>query len=229
MSSLSRGWPHLTEAVGLLHADPAVGREAMQALPHVGAKLASGILFFLAAVKGGDMRQWMGSKAFDRLELKMPELAAKLKGDMVQLQQLFMHSPLDQWTGVMLPMLHGEQLDYAKLYLRDEHSEGEKSPGKTKEQRFIVEVEFSHLGEMQFDGFVRQTSPKSQFDLIIRTARGLDPAISNEIRGMFETSIAATGYNGYIGFQQGSHHFVRPLAGAASVGARPQDSHTILA
>lgn len=230
LSSLSRGWPHLAEALSWLGAQETTpGRDQMLMLPHVGPKLASGMLFFIAAVKGGDIRQWMGGKRFDQLELKMPELASKLKNDMAQLQQLFLNSPLDQWTGVMLPMLHGDQMDYAKLYLRDEPEDENKPSNKPREQRFIVEIELSHLGEMQFDGFVRQTAPKKQFDLMIRTARPLDAQLSGDIRAMFETAIATTGYNGYLGFQQGAQHFVRPLAGTSTPDERPQDSHTILA
>ncbi len=230
LSSLSRVWPHLSEAVSWLAAQEAgSGRAPLQMLPEVGPKLASGLLFFLAAVKGGDIRQWMGGKNFDRLELKMPELAGKLRGEMSQLQQLFLHSPLDQWTGVMLPMLHGNQIDYAKLYLRDEQEDGKDAQNKAREQRFIVEIELSHLGEMQFDGFVRQTSPKKQFDLMIRTSRPLDVSVSGDIRNLFETTLATTGYNGYLGFQQGTQHFVRPLAGNTSSSQRPTDSHAILA
>lgn len=232
LSTLSREWPHLTEALSLLAAqDPTGGRDTMQMLPHLGPKLTSGLIFFLAAVKGGDIRQWMGGRRFDQLELKMPELAAKLKGDMVQLQQLFLHSPLDQWSGVMLPMLHGDQLNFARLYVRNEaEDKGSKSSGgKSNEQRFVVDINLSHLGEMQFDGFVRQTQPKKQFDLMIRSSKTLDTTVANDIRALFETSLGATGYQGYLGFQQGSQHFVRPLAGKGGVDDRPLDSHTILA
>ena len=230
LSSLSRDWPGLTQTLQQLgQTDPALARDLMQLLPQPGPKLASSLLFFMAAVKGGDMRQWMGGRLASGLELKLPEAATRIKNDMAQLQQLFLHSPIDQWTGMMLPMLNGQQLDYARMYLREELDDGSGGEGKAREQRFIVEVELSHLGEMQFDGFVRQTSPKKQFDLIIRTARPLDASISTEIRALFETAIATTGYNGYLGFQQGAQHLVRPLAGAATPGNRSQDGHTILA
>lgn len=232
LNSLSREWPQLEKAMEQVQADDTpLARDMMQALPQVGHKLASGMLFFMAAVKGGDLKQWLGNRALAALEAKSPEIAGKLKSDMAQLQQLFLHSPLDQWTGVMVPMLYQGQLEYARLYLRDEPDggdDGKAATGNGREQRFIVDVELSHLGDMQFDGFVRPTATKKQFDLMIRTARPLDPAMTNDIRGLFETAIAATGYQGYLGFQQGPQHFVRPLAASPGSG-RPDDHHTILA
>jgi hypothetical protein len=230
ITSLSRDWTKLSQAIAQLGMqDPPAAHDMMAALPQMGHKLASGMLFFMAAVKGGDLQQWLGKRAVSALESQLPELAAKLKGEMGQIQQLMLHSPLDHWSGVMIPMLHEGQIDYARMYLRDEQSEGgEKQGGKGKDQRFILEVEMSHLGEMQFDGFVRQGQAKKQFDLIIRTVRPLPSEMDNEIRALFETAMGTTGYTGYLAFQQGSHHFVRPLAGAQPNMPPPLD-HTILA
>lgn len=227
LTAQTRGWPKLAEALNTVMAqEPSLARDMMNPLPQMGQKLTSGLLFFMAAVKGGDLRQWLGARATERLELRFPEIAARLKTDMVQMQQLLLHSPLDQWSGTMLPMLQNGQLEYARFYLRDEQQGKDGQQGGGKEQRFLVEIDLSHLGEMQFDGFIRPGQAKKQFDLIIRTARPLEAGISEEIRQMFETSIATTGYTGYLGFQQGSHHFVRPLARS---NEGPQDHHTILA
>ena len=230
LSPLSREWLELTRSIQHLEQTaPELARSFAAALPQPGPKFASTLLFFIAAVKGGDMRPWLGNRVSAALESALPDRAARLKGDMAQMQQLFMQSPLDQWSGMMLPVNYGNQLDYARFYLRDEQDEGDKQQGKAQEQRFIVEVSLSHLGELQFDGFVRQTQPKKQFDLIVRSSRPLEAGVSNDIRQLFETALAATGYQGYLGFQQGAQHFVRPLAASNDPGDRAQDGHTILA
>lgn len=223
LSALSRGWSKLDEAVDALGWQTQAGRELAAAMPQVSHKLASGLLFFMAAVKGGDLNQWLGRRAVADLESKLPEIAARLKGDMAQMQQLFLHSPLDHWSGMLIPMLHQGAIEYAKFYIRDENPENQ-GQGGGKDQRFIVELELSHLGDMQFDGFVRQGAAKKQFDLIIRSARPLPPEISGDIRTIFDQSMGATGYAGYLAFQQGSQHFVRPLA-----QEKPDGDHTILA
>ncbi len=229
ITPLSRDWPALDDVVAAsgAQADVPQLQAVPQAIPHIDSpKLASTLLFFLSAVKSGDLRQWMGNKAVDALDARLPALAARMKTDMGQMQQLFTNSPIEQWSGMLWPVMVEGQTEYARFYLRDEpEDQGNVKPVKApREQRFILELELSHLGDMQFDGFVRQATPAKQFDLIVRSARPLAPEISSEIRQRFETAIGVTGYKGYLGFQQGAQHFVRPLAMTAT-----KDPNTILA
>ncbi len=231
LSVFSRRWPGLEELVRLVHSDDAaLGRELLQSLPQMGPKFTSSLLFFLAAVKGGELRQWLGGRTTERLDARFPEATARLRGDFMQMQQLFVNSPIDQWAGTMLPLLHGNQLDYARLYVRDESGGdgGEKASGRGQGQRFIVELELSHLGDMQFDGFVRDRNAAKQFDLIIRTARALPNEVSAEIRTRFDDAMGATGYTGYLAYQHGAQHFVRPLATMHKPNA-PDAEHPLLA
>lgn len=231
LTEFSRQWPGIEHVFAEAEAQQALGVQhplPLPPIPHLASsKLASGLLFFMAAVKGGDLRQWMGGRAVDALESRLPGTAARLQNDLSQMQQLFLQSPIDQWSGMLLPMIHQGQIEYARFYLRrDAEEDGAKETGQARGQRFLVEVQLSHLGDMQFDGFVRQTAPKKQFDLVVRTARALEPAVSQEIRQRFDDALGATGYQGYIVFQLGAQHFVRPLAGDSSA---PPDTHTILA
>lgn len=217
MATLSRDWPSLEQAMQWAQSnDPALARQMAQALPTIGPKLTSGMLFFIAAVKGGDMRQFLGGRAIAQLETRAPEIASRLKADMTQLQQLFTESPLPHWQTAMVPLFHNGALEHARLFFRqDNQKEEEKGKGSSgKDQRFIVEVDLSHMGEMQFDGFVRGAQRAKQFDLIIRSSARLPEELLQEIRGTFDTAMQTTGLKGYLAFQQGSQHFVRPLADA---------------
>ena len=144
------------------------------------------------------------------------------------MQQFYVDSPLNQWSGIMLPMLYGQELQQARLYVRRDGAE-EKSttPITERGQRFILEVDMSQLGDMQFDGFVRGTTTKA-FDLIIRTARPLPEAVNQHIRTLFANAADVTGLKGQLAFQQGAEHFVRPLASTVNANSGP-DTHTILA
>lgn len=230
LSSMARDWDSLDE---LLHwartNEPALARDLAQQLPTIGHKMTSGVLFFLAAVKGGDIRQWLGNRLAAQLELKAPALAARMKQDMVQFQQLLVDSPLQNWTSMMLPMLFGEQLDHMRLFVRQDRQQDEKAGVDSKGQRFILEVDLSHLGDLQFDGFVRQQDRSKSFDLIIRSARALPAELGNEIRGLFEQAMEASGLRGYLGFQVGSQHFVRPMAEAKQGKSGSGEANTILA
>lgn len=217
MSSFAREWPALDQAAQWAQAsDPILARQMMQALPTIGPKLTSGLLFFLAAVKGGELRQVIGNRAVAQLEARAPEIASRLKADMAQLQQFFTESPLPHWQTAMVPLFHQGQLEHARLFFRQDGHKDDESGSKTsgKDQRFIVEVDLSHLGEMQFDGFVRGAARAKQFDLIVRSSLRLPEELLGEIRTSFDNAMQTTGLKGYLAFQQGSQHFVRPLADA---------------
>lgn len=223
VTTLAQQWPALEEALALFPSTHEAARPLMQAMPEIGPKLTSGLLFFIAAVKTGDLRQWLGNRAVSALETRAPDLAARLKGDMLQLQTLLVDSPLQQWNSAMIPMLYQGHLEHARLFIRDdrEHSTDPKKKGGG-EQRFIVEVDTSHLGEVQFDGFVRAGEKAKQFDLIVRSGVGLPAELQSQVRGTFETAMETTGMKGYLAFQQGSHHFVRPMAaGNTASGPKP--------
>ena len=232
ITPLSRDWHALDAMIASLPG--AAQLQAMtQNIPRVGsANMTSALLFFLAAVKGGDLKQWMGSRNVDRLDARLPALAARMKDDMSQMSQLFNNSPIERWSGMLWPLMVDGRPEYARFYLRDEQKEQSAGKGAQgggeREQRFLVELDLSHLGGMQLDGFLRQTKGAGgkQFDLMVRSARHLEPDVAQEIRQRFDTAMQVTGYKGYIGFQQGEQHFVRPLAtGAGGKG----DANTILA
>ncbi len=223
VTTLAQQWPALDETLKLFPSTSEVARPLMQAMPEIGPRLVSGLLFFIAAVKAGDLKQWIGAKALAALETRSPDLAARLKGDMAQLQTLLVDSPLQQWNSVMVPILYQGQLEHARLFFRDDRESG----GSTKkkgggDQRFIVEVDTSHLGEVQFDGFVRHGGPTKQFDLIVRSGIALPADLQQQVRGTFETAMSTSGLKGYLAFQQGSQHFVRPMASStATAGPKP--------
>lgn len=224
VTTLAQTWPALDDALKLLPSTNEGARPLMAAMPEIGPKLTSGLLFFIAAVKTGDLKQWIGSRALAALEARSPALVERLKGDMAQLQSLLIDSPLQQWSSVMVPMMYQGQLEHARLFFRDDSEtggDGKKKKGEG-DQRFIVEVDTSHLGEVQFDGFVRKSQQAKQFDLIVRTSMALPPELQAQIRTTFENGIGSSGMKGYLAFQQGSQHFVRPMAsGNSASGPQP--------
>ena len=223
VTTLAQDWPALEEALQLFPSTHEAARPLMQAMPEIGPKLTSGMLFFIAALKTGDLRQWLGNRAVAALEARSPDLAARLKGDMAQLQTLLVDSPLQQWNSAMVPMLYQGQLEHARLFFRDDR-EGDASSKKKGggDQRFIVEIDTSHLGEVQFDGFVRAAENAKQFDLIVRSGVALPSELQEQVRNTFDTAMQTTGMKGYLAFQQGSQHFVRPMAsGNSASGPKP--------
>ncbi len=224
IASLARDWKNLSETIQWLQANNTPLAQALaQQLPEVGSRLTSGLLFFMAAIKGGDLRQWLSTRIVSELEKNAPELLSRLRGDMTQMQQLVAEAPGRNWSMAMLPMFYDGQLDHARLFFRQEDEPTAKE-GKSagKNHRFILEVDLSHLGSLQFDGFVRNSTRRRSFDLVIRSARMLDDTVIRDIRALFDTTVQTTAYKGQLIFQQGSQHFVRPLANLTESGSSTQ-------
>jgi hypothetical protein len=227
-ASLLHEWEALKETVTWAQqAESPIAKALLNTLPQVNDKLTSGLLFFIAAMKGGDVTQWLGQNLTRALDFKVPELAKRLKADATQLQQMLVEGGPNNWSSSTLPMVFQGQLEHARLFYRqDDTPDDQENQGKGGGHRFIIEVGLSHLGDMQFDGFVRQGKKNRVFDLVIRSDRPLPPAMHNSIRTLFDDALKTTGYLGYLTFQQGNHSFVRPMAALKPTSS---DSNTILA
>lgn len=226
ITSFTRDWQTLADTLSVLQTNnPALAARVMQQIPAMNPQFTSNLLFFLAAVKGGTLRDWLGERTVDQLETAVPGLFAKLSQDMATMQQVFVHSPLTDWSGVMLPFMFGAEMHQARLYVRNEEENSSGGGGKgASGQRFVVECDLSQMGEVQLDGFIRNGEKAKTFDLVVRAANTLAPEISQGIRSVFETTLQGGGLNGQIMFQYGPQHFIRPLASAQnqSPGAPPQ-------
>ncbi len=213
----------------LLASDPTIARELLLHLPVVGPRFTSGLLFFLAAVKGGDRRGVFNALEMGRMENAAPGLLTQFNRDMRELSQAFTNPPFDEWRPVHLPLVFGSQVETAKLYVRREPDESSNKIEKISGgNRFLLDLHLSELGDMQLDGFVRSGERGKSLELFLRSAQPLDEAISQDIRNLFVGATEATGMAGNIVFQQGAEHFVKPQP-KPPTPPRDGAKHTILA
>lgn len=207
---------------------PDVARDALSRLPTISHQLTSGLLSYIAGIKAGETAEIIGKRALRFLEINAPDILARLGGQIEQLQGSYLESRLPQWSALPLPLLLGGELHIAQLYIGKDAPEGEKSTSdKGRGQRFILEVEMSQLGPLQFDGFVRTLDKTKSFDLMVRSNAALPADVDAGIRTIFTSSMEITGLRGQVIFQHGPQHFIRPEAGAARVLGH--DGNTILA
>ena len=214
-TSLATDWRSLKNVFTTLSTlDPALAAAlAERILPKPHAKLTNEMLFFLAAVKKGDVGEWLGRRARDLLAERAPETLDKFAREFLQLQQAMTEPKTQGWTGLVIPFLTQGQLQQIRLYLRQDEASGGKR-GASDGQRFIIDLDLSSLGDLQLDGFIKKREMKKEFDLIIRSARHLPADITQGIRQIFETSLSTTGMQGYVSFQEGREHFLAPLSEA---------------
>jgi hypothetical protein len=207
---------------------PDVAQTVNAHLPTLGPQLTNGLLHFLVGIRSGDVGELIGKRALQLLELSNPDILARVRQQVEQLQAGFLATPTNAWSLLPIPLFVAGELQTAKFYIQqDPPDEGAASSSAGRGQRFILEIETSQLGALQFDGFVRKLDRGKSFDLMVRSSISLPDEVSSGIRGVFENSLASAQLKGQIIFQSGSQHFVKPaVPSAAFSGLGP---NTILA
>ncbi len=211
-------WSNLNEALNALaSADPQrLIQVARHALPQPGAKLGAQMLFFLSALRGGDVRSLFGDTASRIIDKKRPGLLSRLNGDFRTMAKHADMAQTGDWRLALVPMWNSTQLEQVRFYWRraNEHDEF-KDDGE--ETRFVLDVDLSRMGHLQIDGLLT-ANPRSgrsgrhdmeRMDLIIRTAVALPVDFRREIADIFDQGRALTGFTGTVSFQTGPANFVQ--------------------
>jgi hypothetical protein len=212
LGTLAHAWPALDEALQALREVAAPGTGAIatpETVPQPGPRLASGLLFFLAALGAGDVNRWLGQQATQALKNAGREaLLSRLGQDFGRLSRLA-ESPVGDWRLFFIPLLDGHQVQQLRMFLR--HGQHGHDGGKGDEDgdstRFVVELELSRLGELQLDGLVRNR----RLDLILRSRAPLPEFMRREIVQIFHDTNGATGYEGSVGFQSSAEWGFMPI------------------
>ena len=211
LGTLAHSWPALEETLRVLQeiAPPGVAAAMLRdAIPQPGSRLASGLLFFLSALSGGDVTRWLGNQASQVLKSAgRDSLLSRLGQDFRQLGRLADHQGGD-WRLFFIPLYDGDQLRQLRLFLR--HGRQDRDGGGQDEEaqtRFVVEVEMSRLGDLQLDGLVRE----KRLDLILRSRAPLPDFMRRDITRIFHETNEITGNRGHIGFQSSLEWKAMPI------------------
>lgn len=164
-----------------------------------GDRLAALIFQFLAGSRTEISRRWTESPARAALDaIDRSDLRERLDSDAQVIGTQIPPSQHGDWTVTVLPYLGISSVRLARLYHRsaDIGVEEDGSKSASAGQRFVIELELQRLGQLQFDGFVRDR----RFDLALRTGQPLDPALQTSIYSVFREAIGIGGYAGELVF-----------------------------
>ncbi len=220
-NELSRQWTSLAQIFNLLTGrDAASGIDFIQAgMPWLMAdnapapqslttpqNMPSGMLFFLAALKGEDFKSWLGKHNSQWLEDNgHGGLLKKAMSEFLTLARQFNENqPTQQtWQTFIFPVAVEGELQQVRFFVkRDKKQGGNRQEAESEDTRFVVEVDVSQLGEIQMDGFVRKTGENPlHFDLVIRTKQALPADVQQDIMAIYTSTGELTGYQGNIQFQ----------------------------
>ncbi|GAB4393691.1 MAG: hypothetical protein Tsb0032_14080 [Kiloniellaceae bacterium] len=199
--ALAAAWPSVETLEETLFQglQPAQAEAVARALPQVGPRLASGLLFFLTALNQGNAASWM-APALAAEQGEQGDLFERLGREFAGLNRAI-ETPAGEWRFVNLPLWSEQGLRELRCFFRhQDHGGGGKDGDGEKATRFVLELELERHGELQLDGLVRA----QRFDLLLRSRRALPALVRGDLMALFEEANAIAGYNGQLVFQASS-------------------------
>lgn len=199
LGHLAQHWETLDQAIRLLEAaNPVAASQVTQNLVgRPGPQLTAAIALFITAVRGGDLRAWLGEETTRALDQLRGQVGTTLREEFGTLQRA--SEPTDSgWRAFFIPFLDNGQLNQVRLFLHQEDdTEGDAEDEDAAKAHFVVDLSLSQLGDLQIDGTV---NPRT-VDLLIRTRETLPDTMRQDIRDIFTTTLARTGIEGQLAFR----------------------------
>jgi hypothetical protein len=204
-----KSWPAIREIMTAVQtvAPDVAEHLANVTLPRVGPSLAAGMMAFVAAVRQGNPRDWLGDRTIDSLQhTGHGALIDKLADDFSAATRAATTTGPHGWQSLLMPLYDGDRLQQIRFYWQRQKRKADKPKNGT---RFVVEAELTTLGVLQLDGIF----DKPQFDLVVRTSTSLPAPIRNNIIEIFGDALLATSLKGAVSFQTNSGLRAGVLAG----------------
>lgn len=201
LSVLTREWPALEGAMRVLQEalGPQAAAQITQAMVRPSPQMTAAMLFFMNALKVGDMRSWFGNEASRALEQAgRGGLLSTMAEDFQTLQRAA--EPGDNgWRAFLIPVV-GDEKRPIRVLTRGRRQGGKRGrdggddPDGTA---FLVDLELSQLGPFRLDGLVRG----DLVDLWIRTTKPLPAMVRHDIKALFDGTLDRTGIQGRLAFK----------------------------
>ncbi len=200
--------------------DPRILQAFTQALPNAAApeQIPAAALFFVAAVRSGDIISWLGDKTIDAIKRAgRGDTIDKLSKEMNDAGKAEGGKAPDEWHSLPLPIVAGGDIQRMMLYYRHDRGKGEES-GKDGDRmtRFVFDMDLTRMGVVQLDGLHRPAGKNSKLDLIVRTGAPLSATMQQSMRRAYTRALESTGHTGEMSFQHRPEQFVKVGKGAGA-------------
>jgi hypothetical protein len=197
-------------ALAMVEPEQAKAVETQLAL-QPGPQLAAAFFSFLAGTAPSVSRRWAESPARKTLDaIDRPDLKSRLDVDAAEMGQTRPPAYQGDWAVTILPYLGMASTQPIRVY-RKQPGDKKGVTAQRAGEHFVIEVELKRLGQMQFEGLVRER----RFDLMLRSNRILEPELQTLISRVFRDAAGIGGYAGDIAFGHLVAFPLVPLGGIA--------------
>lgn len=203
-------WPAMQDVQqALAQATPAMAQAMSNMTPNLATptQMPTAALFFMAAMRGGDLQGWLGDKALETLRRSERGQSAltRLLND-GQNTSRFGSEPISQdWRAMSLPFAHQDEMHRMALFFRQEQNSEEQGQSKGRKTRFIFDLDLTRMGPVQIDGLFNHT----RLDVIVRTEEPFSMAMQAQMRRLYADALRQTQVTGDLSFQNQPESWVK--------------------
>lgn len=171
---------------------------------------AQSVLFFVAALRFGDIENWLGERSIGALKRRgKSDLLSRVQSSFSEISAFDKErrSAPKQWSSLPLPLGWNNEVHRLIIHTRREETDDSSSDPLRKKgggTRFIVDLTLSRIGPVQMDGLFSQ----GRLDLILRTQHNFSEAMKLQMRGAYSHALQDTGITGELSFQGDSSEWV---------------------
>ncbi len=199
---LPGAWPVMDEVLQTLTQHvPALAQAVTNVAPNAAggaAQMTPAAMFFIAAIRSGDLGSWLGDKALEVLRREgKGNLLSRLGSEANALTRMGAEpASTADWRGMTIPMMWQNEMQKIALYYKRDEGSSEEQESKGGNTRFLFDLNLSHMGKVQLDGLLRGT----KLDLIVRTGQSFSQAMQQEMRRLYTGALEQAQMSGELSF-----------------------------
>ncbi len=211
-------WPALDDLYyNLQQLSPQAAASLTRSLPNAAnpTQIAPAAMMFIAAVKSGNLENWLGDKKIDLLQ--QAGRGGLLKGlTMDSTARTGAPDPAIQsdWRAVPLPMFWEGEIHKITLYTRNENQNHRQEQNENGSTRFIFDLNLTRMGDVQIDGLYKD----NRLDLLIRTQSAFSEPMQQTMRQSYSSALKQTELTGELNFQGSTENWVHVLKSQEQLG-----------
>lgn len=214
--------PKLEQALNTLaQTDSEAFRFVMNALPKMNGQFPASTLFFMQAMQTGSIKNWLGEKNLQSIRKSGPtgaRLVDELGEEFRAVGARTKSVQPGEWHQITVPYAGENGMATMRFAVRN-HEQNIDPEEKHRRMlpddagrvtRFVFDIEFSELGQLQVDGLLRPGKDyHRQLDILLRTRELLPMQMRRELTEVFQESLGAYGIQGGLSFQAGYQNWIR--------------------
>ena len=161
------------------------------------AQITAAAMFFIAALKGGDLSSWLGERANNILrDAGKGNLLTRLGQEGATMARMSDGSP-GEWRALSLPFFAQGEIEKVVLSYKQDRDDSDDLDDNTKKgTRFIFDLSLSQMGKVQLDGFLKGET----LNLVVRTESPVSAPMQATMRRAYRGALESTEISGDLSF-----------------------------